>query len=240
MSKVVTMEQAIARLKDGMTIAIGGFAGVGDPLKCIDAIVASGAKDLTLISVVTCNPFAGKEFDLAPLFENQQISKYITAHTGTCPTCMEQAQRGELEIEYVPMGSWIERLRAGGAGLGGFLTPTGIGTLMEEGRKKVTVDEKDYLFELPLRADIAFIKGFRADSLGNVQYRRIAANTNQVIATAADYTIAEVNEIVEVGDIDPERVGTPSVFVNAVVQGYTFEAQQQVFEKLWAAGGILR
>ena len=240
MSKVVTMKQAMEHLKDGMTVAIGGFAAVGDPLTCIDAIVESGVKNLTLISVVTCNPYAGKTFDLAPLFENQQITKYITAHTGTCPTALEQAARGELEVEYVPMGSWIERLRAGGSGLGGFLTPTGVNTLMEETREKITVNGKDYLIELPLRADISFIKGYRADTLGNVQYRRIASNTNPVVAMAGDYTVVEVNEIVEIGDIEPEQVGTPSVFVNAVVQGYTFDEQQEVFGKLWAAGGILK
>lgn len=238
MNKVMTLDQVIEKVRDGMTIAIGGFAGVGAPLKCIEKLAQTGVKDLTLIYVVNNHPFG--KFDVAPLFENKQIKKYISSHNGTNPTAQAQARAGELEIEFYPMGTWVEKLRAGGAGLGGVLTPTGVGTLMEEGKQKMTINGREYLLELALRADIAFIKGYRADKIGNIEYRRIAANSNQVIAMAADYTVAEVNEIVEVGEIEPERVGTPSVAVKAVVQGYTMDEHQTVFQELWTRGGILK
>lgn len=240
MNKVMELDQAIEKVHDGMTIMIGGFAGVGAPLRCIEKIVAKGVKDLTLISVVNANPFAKGKFDLAALFVNGQVKKFITSHNGTCPEAVELVRLGKLEVEFYPMGSWIEKVRAGGAGLGGILTPTGIDTLVEEGKQKLHINGRDYLLELPLRADIAFIKGFRADPLGNVEYRRVAYNSNTTIATAADYVVAEVNEIVNVGDIEPERVGTPSVFVKAVVQGYSFAEHQEKYKELWMSGGILK
>lgn len=240
MSKVITIEEAVDKVKDGMTIAIGGFSGVGVPLKCVEKIVEKGVKNLTLISVVNCNPFANGDFDIAPLFVNKQVKRFITAHNGTSPHAMAQEADGSLAVEFFPMGSWIEKLRAGGAGLGGVLTPTGVGTLVEEGKEKLNIGGKDYILELPLRADIAFIKGYRADTLGNIEYRYCAANSNIVLATAADYTVAEVNEIVEAGQIEPERVGTQCVFVNSIVKGYDLEEQQKIYEKLWVSGGILK
>ena len=240
MDKVITLEQAQARLRDGMTLAIGGFAGVGGPLKCLRAIAASGVRDLTVICVANCHPFGAGQFDLAPLFANRQVRKFITAHNGTNPEAMELSRKGELEVEFYPMGTWIEKLRAGGSGLGGVLTPTGVGTVVEEGKQKLTVAGRDYLVEVALRADLAFIKGYRADALGNIEYRRVASNTNPVVAAAADFTVAEVNEIVPVGAIEPERVGTPGVLVKAVVQGYTLAEQEAVFQELWTRGGILK
>jgi acetate CoA/acetoacetate CoA-transferase alpha subunit len=240
MNKVVELDQAIEKVHDGMTIMIGGFLGVGAPLKCIEKIVEKGVKNLTLISVVNAHPFAKGKFDLAPLFVNGQVKKFITSHNGTCPEAVELARRGEVEIEFFPMGTWIEKVRAGGAGLGGILTPTGIDTMVEEGKQKLHINGRDYLLELPLRAEIAFIKGYRADRMGNVEYRRVAMNSNTTVATAADYVVAEVNEIVAVGEIEPERVGTPSVFVKAVVQGYSFPEHQEKFKELWISGGILK
>jgi acetate CoA/acetoacetate CoA-transferase alpha subunit len=240
MDKIIPLEQIVDRLRDGMSIAIGGFAGVGGPLRCIQTIADSGVKDLTLICVANCHPFAAGRFDVAPLFANRQVRKFITAHNGTNPEAMEQCRKGELEVEFFPMGTWIEKLRAGGAGLGGVLTPTGVGTETEEGKQKISVHGRDYLLEVAPRADLAFIKGFRADRLGNIQYRRVAMNTNTVVATAADCTIAEVNEIVEIGAIEPEQVGTPGLFIQSVVQGYTLAEQEAVFQELWTRGGILK
>lgn len=238
MNKVTTFDKVMERVQDGMTIMIGGFLGVGAPLKCIEKLVEKGVKDLTVIAVV--NSYPGGGFDLAPLFKNKQVRKFITSHTGTCPEAMELYKAGELEVEFYPMGTWTEKIRAGGAGLGGVLTPIGVGTLVEEGKQKLTINGKEYLLEMPLRADIAFIKGFRGDHLGNIQYRGITLNSNLVMAMAADYTVAEVNEIVEVGQIDPERVGTPGIFVKALVQGYTLEEQEKIFEDLWVRTGRLR
>lgn len=238
MNKVTTLENVIEKIHDGATIAFGGFLGIGAPLKAIEAIVQKGVKNLTVISVV--NSYPGGGFDLAPLFKNKQVKKFITAHTGTCPEALEIYKTGELDIDLFPMGTWIEKLRAGGGGLGGVLTPIGLGTLVEQGKQKITVNNRDYLLELPLRADYAFIKGYRADKIGNVEYRGVSLNSNPVIAMAADYTVAEVNEIVEAGDIEPIRVGTPCVFVKAVIQGYTLDQQQTVFEDLWVRTGRLK
>jgi acetate CoA/acetoacetate CoA-transferase alpha subunit len=241
MNKVVELDQVIGeKVHDGMSIMMGGFCGVGAPLKCIEKIVQKGVKNLTLISVVNANPFAKGKFDLAALFANGQVKKFITSHNGTCPEAVELARRGELEVEFYPMGTWIEKIRAGGAGLGGFLTPTGINTLVEQGKQKMNINGRDYLLELPLRADIAFIKGYRADRMGNVEYRRVSMNSNTTLAAAADYVVAEVNEIVDIGGIEPERVGTPNVFVKAVVQGYGMEEHQEKFKELWMSGGILK
>jgi len=240
MNKVISLNQAMERLHDGMTIATGGFAGVGAPLKCIRRIAESGVRDLTLICVANCHPFTVAEFDIFPLFANGQVRKFITCHNGTNPLAMELSRKGSLEVEFYPMGTWIEKLRAGGSGLGGVLTPTGVGTLVEAGKQKLTIGGREYLLELPLRAELAFIKGFRGDPMGNIEYRGVAINTNPVIAAAADFTVAEVNEIVEVGDIEPTRVGTPCIFVDAVVQGHSLAEQEAVYQELWTRGGILR
>jgi acetate CoA/acetoacetate CoA-transferase alpha subunit len=237
MNKIDELDKVITRVNDGATIMIGGFLGIGSPLKCIEKLVEKGVKELTVIAVT--NAYPGGGFDLAPLFKNRQVKKFITAHTGTCPEALEVYKSGDLEVEFYPMGSWIEKIRAAGSGLGGVLTPIGVGTLVEAGKQKVTVNGKEYLLELPLKADFAFIKGYRADRLGNIEYRGVSLNSNPVLAMAADYTVAEVNEIVEIGDIEPIRVGTPGIFVKSVIQGYTFAEHQQIYEELWVRTGRL-
>ena len=223
MNKITSVEEVMEKLHDDMTIMIGGFCGVGAPLRCIKEITQRKIKNLTLIAIVNANPLAKGEFDLAPLFKNKQIKKFITSHNGTCPEAVELAKNGELEVEFYPMGTWIEKIRAHGAGLGG-----------------VEINGKTYLLELPLKADMAFIKGYRGDRLGNIEYRGVSLNSNTTIASAADYVVAEVNEIVEVGDIDPLKVGTPGIFVKALVKGYDLETQEKLFENLWSAGGALK
>ena len=231
MNKVMDLDQVMEKVHDGATIMFGGFLGVGAPLKAIDKLVQKGVKDLTIISLV--NAYPGQDFDIALLYKNKQVKKLITAHSGTCRIAVEQFKNGDIEIEYFPMGSLIEKIRAAGSGLGGVLTATGVGTLIEEGKQKITIQGKEYLIELPLKADFAFIKGYKGDKLGNIQYRGVAINTNPIMAMGADYTVAEVNEIVDVGGIEPECVGTPSVFVQAVVQGHTFEEHKQIYTDLW-------
>ena len=182
----------------------------------------------------------GGNFDLAPLFKNGQVKKFIGAHIGTSPELLEQYAKGNLEVELYPMGTWIEKLRAGGAGLGGILTPTGVGTLIEEGKQKINIEGKDYLLETALTADFALIKGYQGDPIGNISYRGVSINCNKVAATAGKYTIAEVNEIVEMDVIEPIRVGTPSVFVNAVVQGNPLDVQHKIYNEQWNSIGILK
>lgn len=227
----MSLDQVMEKVHDGATIMFGGFLGVGAPLKAIDKLVEKGVKDLTIISVV--NAYPNQDFDIALLYKNKQVKKLITAHSGTCRIALEQFKNGDIEIEYYPMGSFIEKIRAAGSGLGGVLTATGVGTLVEEGKQKLTIQGKEYLLELPLKADFAFIKGYKGDRLGNIQYRGVAINTNPIMAMGADYTVAEVNEIVDVGGIQPECVGTPSVFVQAVVQGHAFEDHKQIYTDLW-------
>ena len=238
MNKVSTIAEEIKKIPDGASIIIGGFAGVGSPLKCIEELVRQGQKYLTILSEVSTMP--GGNFDLAPLFKNGQVKKFIGAHIGTSPELLEQYAKGNLEVELYPMGTWIEKLRAGGAGLGGILTPTGVGTLIEEGKQKINLDGKDYLLETALTADFAIIKGYQGDPIGNISYRGVSINCNKVAATAGKYTIAEVNEIVEMDVIEPIRVGTPSVFVNAVVQGNPLDVQHKIYNEQWNSIGILK
>jgi len=238
MNKVSTIEEVVSKVHDGATVMIGGFLGVGAPIKCIEALVNKGVKNLTVMSNVCSYP--GGKFDLAALFENNQVKKFISSHIGTCPEAVARYKAGDVEVEYYPMGTWIEKVRCGGAGLGGALTPIGKGTLMEEGKQVLTIEGKQYLLELPLKADFAFIKGWRADKMGNVEYRQVSIGSNPTVAMAAAYTVAEVNEIVEIGDIDPIRVGTPGIFVKAVVQGNTMEDHQKIYADLWVRTGLLK
>ncbi|MGI6130042.1 MAG: CoA transferase subunit A [bacterium] len=229
-SKQIALDVALDQIQDGMTIMIGGFLDQNAPLACIDKLVELGVKDLTLISVV--NAYVGGGFGIGKLIENKQIKKYIGSHIGTCPAAVEQYKNGELGVEYYPQGTLIEKIRAGGAGLGGILTPVGLGTLMEEGKQKVTIDGKEYLVETAIRADVAIIRGYKADKTGNILYRG-TPNSNPVMPLAADYVIAEVDYVVEPGQIEPDRVGTPGLLVDAVVLGYGEDKTQEIFKNLW-------
>ncbi len=224
------------KVHDGMTIMIGGFVGAGIPIVCIEKLVERKIKDLTIIS--TSNTFPGGGTDLAHLFINKQVKRFITSHTGTCPESVELYKAGGCEIDYFPLGSLVEKIRAGGSGLGGVLTPIGLGTAAAAGKQIIPVNGKQYILEVPLRAELAFIKAFRADLMGNLQYRGTSANSNPIMAMAADYTVAEVNEIVAIGDIEPERVGTPGIFVQVVVQGNSLAEQHQRYNELWIRNGI--
>ena len=205
-----------------MTIMVGGFLAAGSPNRVIEAIAEGPAKDLTII----CNDAGypdketskGKELGCGLLIAAGKVKKLIASHIGTNPKAIEGLNNKTLEIQFVPQGSLAEKIRAGGAGLGGVLTPTGLGTIMEEGKEKVTVDGKEYLLEKPLHADIALIGASLADESGNLVYRGTTNNFNPMMATAADLVIAEAKEIVPVGDIKPEHVHTPALFVDYLVQ----------------------
>ena len=214
MSKFISIEEAVSKVKDGMTIMVGGFLANGTPNKIVDALAKSGVKNLTLI----CNDTAYPDKGVGQLIANKQVKKLFVSHIGTKPHTSEQMNSGELEIEFCPQGSLAERVRAGGCGLGGILTQTGMGTIVAEGKQIVNVDGKDYLLEKPLRADIALVGASLGDKAGNLVYRGTSQNFNPLMASAADLVIAEVNELVEVGEIAAENVKTPSIMVDFIVK----------------------
>ncbi|MFA5577074.1 MAG: acetate CoA-transferase subunit alpha [Tissierellaceae bacterium] len=215
MNKIISMEEAISHVKDGMTIMVGGFLGCGSPHRLIDALVEKGVKDLTLI----CNDSGFPDIGVGKLVVNKQIKKLIASHIGTNRETGNQMNAGEMEVVLVPQGTLAEQVRAGGSGLGGFLTPTGVGTVVEEGKEKIEIGGKTYLLELPLRADIALIAGETIDKFGNIVYEGATRNFNHLMATAADTVIVEVEKVVEVGELDPNHVVTPGIFVNYIVNG---------------------
>ena len=214
MSKFISIEEAVSKVKDGMTIMVGGFLANGTPNKIVDALAKTGVKNLTLI----CNDTAYPDKGVGQLIANKQVKKLFVSHIGTNPHTSEQMNSGELEIEFCPQGSLAERVRAGGCGLGGILTQTGMGTIVAEGKQIVNVDGKDYLLEKPLRADIALVGASLGDKAGNLVYRGTSQNFNPLMASAADLVIAEVNELVEVGEIAAENVKTPSIMVDFIVK----------------------
>ena len=214
MSKFISIEEAVSKVKDGMTIMVGGFLANGTPNKIVDALAKSGVKNLTLI----CNDTAYPDKGVGQLIANKQVKKLFVSHIGTNPHTSEQMNSGELEIEFCPQGSLAERVRAGGCGLGGILTQTGMGTIVAEGKQIVNVDGKDYWLEKPLRADIALVGASLGDKAGNLVYRGTSQNFNPLMASAADLVIAEVNELVEVGEIAAENVKTPSIMVDFIVK----------------------
>ena len=214
MSKFISIEEAVSKVKDGMTIMVGGFLANGTPNKIVDALAKSGVKNLTLI----CNDTAYPDKGVGQLIANKQVKKLFVSHIGTNPHTSEQMNSGELEIEFCPQGSLAERVRAGGSGLGGILTQTGMGTIVAEGKQIVNVDGKDYLLEKPLRADIALVGASLGDKAGNLVYRGTSQNFNPLMASAADLVIAEINELVEVGEIAAENVKTPSIMVDFIVK----------------------
>ncbi len=214
MEKFISAAAAAAKIKNGMTVMIGGFLANGTPEKIIDELVKTGVKNLTLIVNDTAYPDRG----CGKLIVNKQIKKLIVSHIGTNPHTSEQMNSGKLEIEFCPQGSLAERVRAGGYGLGGVLTPTGLGTIVAEGKRVIEVDGKEYLLEKPIHADVALIRGSVGDKSGNLIYKGTTNNFNSLMATAADTVIAEVGELVEVGELSPETVHTPSIFVDYIVK----------------------
>ncbi len=200
-------------LKDGMSILFGGFLAVGTPDGLVREILESGVKDLTIIG----NDTATADSGIGVLIAARRVKKVIASHIGTNAETGRQMIAGELEVELVPQGTLAERIRCGGAGLGGVLTPTGVGTIVEDGKTKLNFDGVDYLVERPLRADIAILKAHCADEKGNLVYQRAARNFNPLMALAADFVIAEVEQIVPAGDIDPDLVMTPGVLVDALI-----------------------
>jgi acetate CoA/acetoacetate CoA-transferase alpha subunit len=212
MNKVISHSQAADMIHDGMSLAIGGFLAVGTPETLIRNIFQKNTQNLTIIANDTSFPDKG----IGLLVSQKQVKTAVVSHIGTNPETGRQMNSGDLEVELVPQGTLAERLRCGGSGLGGVLTPTGLGTVVAEEKMMIKVDGKAYLLERPLRANAALLKAAKADRSGNLICRRSAKNFNPLMAMAADLVIAEVEEIVETGAIDPDEVTVPGIFVDYV------------------------
>jgi acetate CoA/acetoacetate CoA-transferase alpha subunit len=214
MKKGTSCMHAVELIPDGAVLMIGGFIGIGAPHRIIDELVRQGRKNLTVIS----NDSARPGFATGKLIEAKLIKKLIASHIGLNPVAQRQMIAGELEVELCPQGTLAERIRAGGFGLGGVLTPTGIGTIVAEKKRTIEVEGKEFLLETPLRADFALIAAHRSDYSGNLEYSLTARNFNMVMATAADKVIVEPEHIVPVGAIPPDMVATPFVCVDYIVE----------------------
>jgi acetate CoA/acetoacetate CoA-transferase alpha subunit len=212
--KTISVADAVALIPDGATLMIGGFMGVGTPERIVDEIVRQGKRNLTVIANDTAVPGRG----IGKLVEAGLIARTVASHIGLNPETQKQMIAGKMAVDLVPQGTLIERIRAGGCGLGGVLTPTGIGTVVEEGKQKVEVNGRKYLVEAALRADFALINAFMADYLGNLSYALTSRNFNPVIAMAADTTIVCAEHIVPVGLIAPDNVITPAPLVDYLIK----------------------
>lgn len=212
---ILSAAEAVQRVNDGMTVLVPGFLACGTPETLIDALIDAGTKDLTAV----CNDSAYPDRGIGKLIRHKRLRRFITTHQGTNPDMKNNTGggTGAIEVELVPQGTLIERMRAAGAGLGGVLTPTGLGTPVEQGKRKIEVSGREFLLEVPLRGDVALIRAELADRAGNLIYRHTARNFNPVMATAADWVIAEVGRVVEIGELDPDRVETPGIFVDVLV-----------------------
>jgi len=215
LSKIKTIEEITQNFHDNQVMMIGGFMSAGTPEIFIDAIMEKGIKNLTVIA----NDTGFVDSGIGRLIVNKQIGKIIATHVGTNKETGRQISAGEIEYELIPQGTLAERVRSAGAGLGGFLTPTGVGTLIEEGKQKITIDGKEYLLELPIRAEIALLHAWKADTSGNLVYRVASRNFNPLMAMAADLVVVSAEEIVEVGELDPDAVVTPGTLVDMLIKG---------------------
>ena len=213
---VSTLQEAVVGIKDGSTVLVGGFGGAGQPVELIDALIEQGAKDLVIVN----NNAGNGDFGLAALMKAGRVRKIICSFPRQADSYVfdELYRAGKIELELVPQGTLAERVRAGGAGIGGFYTKTAVGTPLAEGREVRNINGEDYLFESPIRADVSLVKAKKGDRWGNLTYNKSARNFNPVHATAAELTIAQVQETVELGDLDPELIVTPGIYVDRIVK----------------------
>lgn len=214
MNKVTSLQAAMSHIHDGMTIMVGGFMAAGTPEAFMDALVERGVKDLTII----CNDAGFPDRGVGKLIVRGQVKHLIASHIGLNPEAGRLMTTGAMLVDLIPQGTLAERIRSAGAGLGGFLTPTGVGTVVAEGKQVLMMEGRPYLLELPLKADVALLRAHLGDPMGNLVYRRSTQNFNPPMATAAEVAIALVDEVVPVGAIDPDNVHTPGLFVDYIVQ----------------------
>lgn len=213
-SKVITIEKALTFIEDGCVLMFGGFGGVGNPPTLINGIYEKGVRNLTLIG----NDSGFPDIGIGRIVSHGRAKKLITTHIGSNPIAGELMVEEKMEVEFCPQGILAERIRAGGAGLGGILSDIGLGSVIEKGKQKVLIGNKEYLIETPLQADVAIVHAKKADTYGNLVYDKSARNTNPLVATAGKITIAEAEEIVEPGELDPECIITPGIYVDYVVK----------------------
>ena len=227
--RIASPDAALTNLRDGMTILVGGFGLCGIPENLIAAVRRKGTRDLTIVS----NNGGVEDCGVGVLFQDRQVRKMISTYIGGNKQFEQLALSGEIQLELNPQGTLSERLRAGGAGIPAFYTPTGYGTVVAEGKETREFGGRMYVLERALRADFAFVKAWKGDRWGNLVYRKTARNMNPMMATAADYVIAEVEELVEPGQINPDCVHTPGIYVDAIFQGASFEKriEQRVTRK---------
>ncbi|MGX8237631.1 CoA transferase subunit A [Exiguobacterium undae] len=211
--------EATADIFDGATLVVGGFGLCGIPEKSIAALQEQGVKELTVVS----NNCGVDDFGLGILLQSRQIKKMVSSYVGENKTFEQQYLSGEIEVDLVPQGTLAERIRAGGAGIPGFYTPTGVGTLIAEGKEQKQFDGKTYLLEEGIVGDFALVKAWKADKLGNLVFRKTSRNFNPLVATAGKVTIVEVEELVEVGELDPNEIHTPAVYVQRIIVGTDYE-----------------
>lgn len=214
-NKLIVIEQIVEMIPDGAVLMVGGFLGDGTPDLLVDALLESGKKDFTIIANDTAFPDRG----IGKLVANKVVKKVIVSHIGTNPETQKQMIDGSLEVELVPQGTLAEKIRAGGYGLGGILTPTGVGTTAEDDKQKITIDGKDFLVEVALKADFALIKAKKADFYGNLTFNLTSRNFNPLMAFAAETTIVQAEEIVPVGGLAPDEVVVPHAVVDYIVRG---------------------
>lgn len=238
MSKIIALNDAIELVQSGSSILSSGFLGVGTPVNLVHALAETDKKDFTIIAPVASYP--GQLHDLGRLAANGQIKKFIGAHIGTSKDLSKAFLAGQVEVDFVPMGTLAEAIHAAGAGLGGVLTPVGIGTMQEELHEKVTINGKDFLLYEPIGADVAFIKGAKVDKAGNVSVRGTSRGMVLSMALASKTVFVEANEIVEVGEIAPDDVEVPGFLVDYIVQGYTLEESKEYYNALWASTNVIK
>jgi len=244
-NKIKSIEEALSDIpKSGATIMMGGFVGAGEPTCCIEWLIKNQIREITLIT----NEPGMSGFGRAMLYKNSLVREIISSHVGTTQESTDDYLKGNLKVEqFYPMGTWIEKVRAGAMGLGGVLVPVGVGILddptlfpeMKEPKQIIEVNGIKCFVEPALRAPIGLVKAWRADEMGNLEYRHTSMNCNPMVAMACDYTIAEVEEIVPVGTISPERVGTAAPFVQAVVRGLSLEQHDDIYRQHWLKIGKL-
>jgi 3-oxoacid CoA-transferase A subunit len=215
---VARAEELVRRIPDGATVMMGGFGVCGIPEHLVQLLADHGSKNLTIVS----NNAGVADFGIGILINRGQVKKMVSTYVGENPNLERAMIEGRIEVELVPQGTFAERIRAAGAGIAGFYTPTGVGTVVADGKETRTLDGRTVLLERPLRADFAFVKAWKGDRVGNLVYRKTARNFNPLMAAAADATFAEVERLVEPGELDPDLVATPGIFVDAIFQGQNY------------------